>query len=173
MDLTDLIDFADQADQEIGKYRVEMTISPALLMNNTYAMPTLNWQSIKYGEAEIDQVPSDRRGVYAFSISHPSATLPPHGYVLYIGIGGRKCDRSLKQRYRDYLRPKSVIKRARIARMIANWSEVLRFNFAPVDNTVTSEQLEELEAQLNTALLPPFSEGDLKADIKKKRRAFR
>ncbi|MFZ5697236.1 MAG: hypothetical protein ACOY9J_00670 [Pseudomonadota bacterium] len=173
MDLTDVIDFADQADKEIGKYRVDFSISPALLTSNTYPIPALNWQSIKYGEAEIDQVPADRRGVYAFSICHPSAVLPPHGYVLYIGIAGRKSDRSLNSRYRDYLSKSSLLKRARIARMIANWHEVLRFNFAPVENSVTSEQLEELEAQLNTAMLPPFSEGDLQADIKMKRRAFR
>jgi len=57
--------------------------------------------------------------------------------------------------------------------MIGTWAEVLRFNFAPIDNSMTSEQLEQLEKDLNTALLPPFSEGDLEADTKKKRRAFK
>jgi len=33
--------------------------------------------------------------------------------------------------------------------------------------------LKALEAHLNTALLPPFSEGDLEAGTKRKRRAFR
>ena len=57
--------------------------------------------------------------------------------------------------------------------MIGTWHPVLRFYFAPVDNAVTSEQLEELEKQLNSTLLPPFAEGDLEAGIKQQRRAFR
>ncbi|WP_296714943.1 hypothetical protein, partial [Tistrella sp.] len=36
-----------------------------------------------------------------------------------------------------------------------------------------SDDLQALEKQLNTALMPPFSEGDLEADTKQKRRAFR
>jgi len=40
-------------------------------------------------------------------------------------------------------------------------------------NDVSSDDLKELEKQLNTALMPPFSEGDLEADTKQKRRAFR
>ena len=63
--------------------------------------------------------------------------------------------------------------RSRIARMIGTWQDVLRFHFAPVDDSMTSEELEQLEEDLNTALLPPFSEGDLEADTKKKRMAFR
>lgn len=57
--------------------------------------------------------------------------------------------------------------------MIGNWHEVLRFFYAPISNNVTSEELEDLEKKLNSAFLPPFSEGDLDADIKRKRRAFR
>ncbi|NDZ17782.1 hypothetical protein [Variovorax sp. WS11] len=173
MDLSSVVDFVNQADTEIGKYRFEIAISPSKLSNNAFVLAGLNWQSIKYGDAEIDQVPSDKRGIYAFSISYPSQILPPHGYILYIGIAGRRSDRSLKARYKDYLNPQKIIKRERIARMIANWQDVLRFHFAPVEDAITSDQLEELETQLNTALLPPFSEGDLEADTKRKRRAFR
>ena len=57
--------------------------------------------------------------------------------------------------------------------MVGTWRAVLRFYFAPVDEDVTSAQLEELERQLNGKLLPPMSEGDLEAGIKKQRRAFR
>lgn len=92
---------------------------------------------------------------------------------MYIGIAGRRSERSLKARYKDYLNPQKVIKRERIARMIANWQDVLRFYFAPVDSGITSTQLEKMEAQLNSAMLPPCSDGDLEADTKSKRRAFR
>jgi len=163
----------NQANNEIGKFQFTMTLSPTKLAFDSFNVASLPWESIKYGEAEIDKVPDDKRGIYAFSIHHPSQVLPPHGHILYIGIAGRQSDRSLKARYKDYLNVKKVIKRERIARMIGTWAEVLRFNFAPIDNSMTSEQLEQLEKDLNTALLPPFSEGDLEADTKKKRRAFK
>lgn len=172
MDLSSIIDFASQADEEIGKFRIEMILSPEKLSFDAYSVANLNWKSIKYGDAEIDQVPSDKRGIYAFSISQPSQVLPPHGHILYIGIAGRKSNRSLNARYKDYLNPQVVIKRSGIAKMIGTWHEVLRFHFAPVEDTMTSDELEQLEEHLNTALLPPFSVGDLEADTKKKRRAF-
>ena len=173
MDLSSIIDFANQADEEIGKFRIEMILSPEKLSFDAYSVQNLDWKSIKYGITEIDKIPSDKRGIYAFSISQASHVLPPHGHILYIGIAGRKSNRSLKARYRDYLNPQVIVKRTRIAKMIGTWHEVLRFNFAPVEDTMTSDELEQLEEHLNTALLPPFSEGDLEADTKKKRRAFK
>ncbi len=173
MKLSDISDFANQANNEIGKFQVTMTLSPDKLVFDAFNVPSLTWNSIKYGDAEVDKVPGDKRGVYAFSVYQPSQVLPPHGHILYIGIAGRKSNRSLKERYKDYLTPQKIIKRERIARMIGTWHKVLRFHFAPIDDAMTSEQLEQLERDLNTALLPPFSEGDLDADTKRKRRAFR
>lgn len=173
MDISDIIDFVEQANDEIGKFQLTMILSPEKLIFDTFKVASLNWDSIQYGEAEIDKVPSNKRGVYAFSISKPSKVLPPHGHILYIGIAGRGSGRSLKARYKDYLNPQKIIKRSRIARMIGTWHDVLRFHFAPIDDSMTSKELEQLEKELNTALLPPFSEGDLEADTKMKRRAFR
>ncbi len=173
MNLDSLIDFADEATAEIAKFTVDVTLSPMKMKANAYAIPDLNWDSISYGAAEINQVPNDKRGVYAFAICQRSDVLPPHGYILYIGIAGRDSERPLRARYKDYLNEKKVIKRARIARMIGTWHEVLRFFFAPVDDGFSSNDLKNLESQLNTALLPPFSEGDLEAETKHKRRAFR
>lgn len=173
LDLSAIIDFVNQANEEIGKFQVTMILSPEKLAFDSFNVASLNWDSIKYGSTEIDKIPEDKRGVYAFSISQPSQVLPPNGHILYIGIAGRRSDRSLKARYKDYLNPQKVIKRARIARMIGTWHNVLRFHFAPIDDSMTSAELEQLEKDLNTALLPPFSEGDLEADTKMKRRAFR
>jgi hypothetical protein len=173
LDLPEVIDFIDQADKEVGKYRIDFYLSPRKLASSAYVLPSLNWQSIKYGEADLDKVPNDKRGVYAFVIHQPSLVLPPHGYVMYIGIAGKRCNRSLKDRYRDYLNQKKVIKREKIAWMIANWHTVLRFYFAPVEKSITSDHLEEIEKQLNSAMLPPCSSADLEADTKRKRRAFK
>lgn len=175
MKLRRVLDFAKRADDEIGRYRIDgMMIAPEKLQFSSFVVPALIWTSIKYGDKEIAKVPDDRRGVYAFALCEQSPVLPPHGYVLYIGIAGaRKSNRSLRARYKDYLNENLILKRSRIAHMIGNWHKVLRFYFVPVENNFPSADLEKLEKQLNTALMPPFSVEDLEADTKKKRRAFK
>jgi len=173
LDLNSLIDFANEATEEIAKYTVPVILSPEKMMANGHAIDALAWDSISYGDEELGKVPADKRGIYAFAICRNNDVLPPHGYVLYIGIAGRDSERPLRDRYKDYLNAKKVKKRARIARMIGTWHQVLRFYFAPIDDDISSNDLKTLEKQLNTALLPPFAEGDLEAEIKKKRRAFR
>lgn len=173
MDRTKLIDFTNQAHEAVGKYRLDkIFLSPDNMRFSGYSVSALTWQSVPFGTADKDKVPDDKRGIYAFVLCEQNAFLPPHGYVLYIGIAGRKSGRSLRTRYGDYLNPTSVLKRERIARMIALWADVLRFYFVPVDDAMTSTELETLEDQLNSALMPPFSEGDLDAETKRKRRAF-
>jgi len=173
LDLDSLIDFANEATDEIAKYTVDITLSPDKMMADGCVIAALAWDSISYGEDELEKVPADKRGIYAFAVCRKNDVLPPHGYVLYIGIAGRDSERPLRDRYKDYLNARMVKKRARIARMIGTWYPVLRFFFAPIDDDVSSDDLKELEKQLNTALMPPFSEGDLEADTKQKRRAFR
>ena len=168
-----LIDFANEATAEIGKYRVPVTLSPTTMMADEHIVPALVWDSISYGDEELNRIPDNRRGVYAFAVCHNNDILPPHGYILYIGIAGKDSERPLRDRYRDYLNEKKVMKRVQIARMIGTWHRVLRFFFAPVGDDITSEDLKALERHLNTALMPPFSEGDLEADTRRKRRAFR
>lgn len=173
MDLNSVVDFVNQANDEVGKFKFDVILSPDKLQRNDYPLDVLNWDSILYDDAnELEKVPNDKRGLYAFAICHPSEVLPPHGYILYIGIAGRNSDRPLRARYKEYLNAKTVKKRARIARMIGTWSEVLRFYFAPVEDDVSTEDLQEIEKQLNTALMPTFSEGDLEADVKKKRSMY-
>ena len=172
MDISSIKDFVDQAHQEIGRYKVIVTLSPDQMMQDQYDFQNLSWASILYGEAEIAKVPDNKRGVYAFAACQDSKVLPPHGYILYIGIAGEDSDRSLRERYKDYLNVSKVRRRSGIARMIVDWRAVLRFFFAPVDDSVSSDELKKLEKQLNTALMPPFSERDLEADVKDKQRAF-
>ena len=166
------IDFANRATEKIGRYRISVTLSPALLMIDDYDLNQLSWCSVEYGDEELHKVPNDKRGVYAFAICRQSRVLPPHGYVLYIGIAGKDSDRSLRERYRDYLNNKKVMKRKKIALMIGNWHEVLRFFYAPVDDDLPTEDLQKLEQQLNTALLPPYSDRDMVAEVRDMRRAF-
>lgn len=172
MDLDSLIDFANEATETIAKHKVSVILSPKHILAEDYAIAALSWDSIDYGEDEIEKVPADKRGIYAFVVCKNNDVLPSHGYVLYIGIAGRDSERPLRARYKDYLNAKTVRKRAGIARMIGTWHSVLRFFFAPIDDNVPSDDLKEIEKQLNTALMPPFSKGDLEADIRQQRRAF-
>lgn len=173
MNINSLVDFANQANDIIGKFRIEFVLSPEQLSVDQYGIDSLQCDSISYGDAELNKVPDDKRGVYAFAICKQGHKVqPPHGYVLYIGIAGRDSDRSLRKRYMDYLNEKKFMKRERIARMIGTWHSVLRFFFAPVNDSVSSSDLQIIEEKLNSALLPPFSIGDLEAGIKSKRRAF-
>ncbi len=174
MDLDSVVDFANQAQDEIGKFKLDVILSPDKLQRDDHLLDALNWDSILYNDAnELEKVPNDKRGLYAFAICQPSDVLPPHGYILYIGIAGRNSNRSLRARYKDYLNTKQVLKRPRIVRMIGIWNKVLRFYFAPIDDDISTEDLQKIEMQLNTALMPPFSEGDLEADAKSKRKAFK
>lgn len=173
MDIESLKDFANEATAEIAKFTVSVTLSPDKMLAGGHAIPALAWESVPYGDEELNKVPADKRGVYAFAVCQNNDVLPPHGYVLYIGIAGLDSDRPLRARYKDYLNEKKVIKRARIARMIGTWHQVLRFFFAPIDDDISSDDLKVLEQQLNTALMPPFSEADLEAETKKMRKAFR
>ena len=173
MDFSKIDDFAARADKEVGRFMLSFSLSPERLLMDKFELPKLDWKSVAYLDKKgIDKVPDDRRGIYAFAICVNGVVLPAHSYVLYIGIAGKNSHRSLKARYRDYFSESKVLPRVKVANMIAKWRTVLRFYYAPIENDVTSEQLEALEKQLNGALMPPVSVGDLEASLKRKRRAF-
>lgn len=174
LDLAGLDAFVDAATQTIAKHSLTFVLTPEHLAARNSVLESLDWQAVPFADTEaLVRIPDDKRGVYAFAIRQESTVLPPHSYVLYIGIAGRRSQRSLRDRYKDYLSASHLIRRARLARMISTWHNVLTFYFAPVESAVTSNQLQTLERELNSALIPPFSEGDLEADLKQKRRAFR
>ena len=173
LNIKPLVDFADEVHESFGKFNRDFTLIPHQLMATDYITDYLTWDSIRYGRNELNRVPNDRRGVYAFAVCQESNVLPPHCYVLYIGMAGRDSDRPLRERYRDYLIPSRIAKRDGVKVMIGRWHEVLRFYFAPVDDDVSSDEIRDLERQLNTALVPPYSEADIDANVRRHRRAFR
>ena len=170
--MTDPLDDFVNASAEQLKYRFTVTLDPDRLTAADSELKPLAWDSIPYGPNEIHRIPDNKRGVYAFAISYPSDVLPLHSYILYIGIAGRDSQRSLRARYRDYLNRRSLLKRERFARMVVCWGPILRFFFAPVEETVTSDDLKSLERRLNTAFMPPFSINDLDARARQMQRAF-
>ncbi len=170
----ELADFAMQANKMIGNYRLEFTISPKTLRSSTYCVAGLAWHSIKFDKAEFKKLPNDKRGVYALVLCEPNSALPQHGYVLYIGIAGRDSNRSLRSRCGDYLNAKKLIKaRQGIAFAIGNWRDVLHLFYVAVDDSVSNSDLKQLERELNGALMPPYSRGDVEATTKNMQKAFK
>ena len=172
MNFEELDDFVKEATEEIAQFKIPFILSPPKMMADDYNIDVLNWDAINFGSEEKNKIPNNKRGIYAFGVVQESTILPPHGYILYVGIAGHKSKRALRDRYGDYLNAKKVAKRPKVARMISTWRKVLKFYFAPVDDDFSSEDLRRLEGQLNTALMTPFSENDLDTNAKKQRRAF-
>ena len=173
MDIKALEDNAYEGYRQVGQYILGFTISPERMMADIRSISDLDWRSVRYGVAdESKKIPNDKRGIYAFSVSWNNDVLPPHGYILYIGIAGRRSRRSLRARYRDYLSESKISERPRIVRMIGTWHHILNFLYAPVADDFPSEKLEELEKDLNTALLPPFSVRDARKTSRDMRGRF-
>lgn len=128
----------------------------------------LNWQKLRFNENNKASI-SNERGIYAFVVSIANTLIPQHGYIVYIGITGARNPRSLKARYADYLRERRLgSKRPRIRTMFSLWGDHLDFWFAPCPDT--DLDLEVLERELNTLIIPPFVEKDFedwaRGDIK-------
>ena len=70
MNLDDLIDFANKVNEDISRYWRPFVLNPSRLLADDFVVPHLDWHAIPYGRAEINQVPNDRRGVYAFCGSY-------------------------------------------------------------------------------------------------------
>ena len=130
---------------------------------------TLQWRQKPFSRENAARI-AEQPGVYAFAIAHGQAGLPPHGYILYIGQVGAKSGppRTLRARFKDYLREKSRAKRPHVAYFLNAWETCLVFHFASVDpNTV---DLLDVEKRLNDAMVPPYSRADFSPKIRQMKR---
>jgi hypothetical protein len=119
---------------------------------------SLAWQRLRFTDANKAKIPTDR-GIYAFMVAVETPLIPSHGYIVYVGITGARAPRSLQERYNDYLRERRLgSKRPRIQTMFELWGDHLDFWFAPCPDPALD--LEKLERELNTLIIPPFVEKD-------------
>ena len=162
----------DAAISAIKAYELKFILNTEKIFSLEASQCPLQWNSIKFGANEKDKIPGNKRGVYAFVISDPKSFLPSHGYIMYIGIAGKNSNRSLRERYGDYLKNSEVRLRPHIRHMIVQWHQILRFHFAPVADDFSSEQLAALEKRLISAFLPPCCKSDIAANTRRQVSAF-
>ena len=60
MEFKKLSDFANEANEQLGAFRLEFMLSPDLLSRDDYEIDVLKWDSIKYGNEELGKVPDDK-----------------------------------------------------------------------------------------------------------------
>lgn len=163
------IDFVKKVD-ELGSWQREFILSPVQWA--AFSAPCdLEWYWVPFGRANRGDLP-DEKGVYAFVVEPTLDNVFTHGYVMYIGQTGHESNHTLKKRFGDYLsNQRNINRRHGIHYLLNKWSSHLFFYFSEVDDSAVS--LKSVEKALNDALLPPYSIGDLSAEIKDVRKVLR
>ena len=164
--VNDFVSAVDDVRRDIRDFLV----SPQRWRTSRVTTP-LAWTSVKFEPGNRDQVPA-ARGIYAFTVMHANDYFPPHGFIMYIGIAGARAqERTLHDRFYEYVREQQRFKRPRVHYMLTKYKDDLYFNYA----TVTDERLdlEQLELDLNDAIVPPVVVKDFTAEIRAIVAAFR
>src|ERR1035438_1992753 len=169
--MTQYHDFATHAadQKEIAYYTQSFILHPKQLQGLQLPV-SLAWQRIPFLSHNATSV-TEKPGVYAFVIQHEAQGLPPHGYIAYIGqTGAKRKDRTLRDRFKDYFGERKRPKRPRIYELLNKWEECLVFHFARIDPGVAN--LLDIEAKLNDAIMPPYSQQDFSAEIRMKKQIW-
>jgi hypothetical protein len=124
----------------------------------------LAWNRVDFKPASQASVPKVR-GIYVFSLENNRVKLPPHGYILYVGITGDGTSAAtLNSRFAQYIRHQTTrAGRPAVTYMLDNWAEDLAFYFSPVSNTKVS--LAKIETRFIDAIIPPINKRDMSAEI--------
>jgi hypothetical protein len=125
----------------------------------------LNWQVFEFNYGSTNAIPS-LPGVYAFLIQPRLACNLDASYLMYIG----KTDRSLRQRYREYLQETmDPSGRPRIIDTLIRYSGYIYFSCATIiDPDIALQQIED---ELLRALIPP-NNSELPAEVRRIVNAF-
>lgn len=123
----------------------------------------LMWEKVKFAPSNRSAIPKER-GIYAFVLELSPTKLPPHGYILYVGITGDDSNSNLYKRYGQYLLAhRNQDGRPAVYYMMDNWSEELFFHFVPLPNI--NIDLAKMERAFINAVLPPVNKRDIDAKI--------
>jgi len=144
----------------LRKYRKTFILSPEQwqLLN----IPRLAWRNVKFSRENKVNIPQVR-GIYLFMIKNETNLLPPHGYIAYVGLTGDDRERTLNDRYGDYLRDQSRPKRIHIYELLNRWRNDIYFYFAEIPDRAVS--LSEIETNLLDSLIPPYNRKDFTGEF--------
>lgn len=125
----------------------------------------LQWQVFEFNRQTIPNIPNEP-GVYSFLVQPRIACNLDASYLMYVG----KTDRSLRQRYREYLREVDCTTgRPQIIHTLIRYSGHVFFSCASVINQlITPAQVED---ELLKAFMPP-NNPTLPAEVRRIRDAF-
>jgi hypothetical protein len=123
----------------------------------------LDWKKIRFDAIGHATVPQER-GIYAFTVELAPTKLPPHGYILYVGITGDDSNANLYRRYNQYLlNLQNEDGRPAVFYMMKNFEDHLFFNFVALPNQAID--LAKIERAFINAVMPPVNKRDLEASI--------
>lgn len=153
------LDIVNEIDG-LRKYRKTFILSPVQwqLLN----IPRLGWNNVKFTKENLDHVP-DVRGIYLFIIKYNCDLLPNHGYIAYVGLTGNDNERTLNDRYKEYLRDQVRPKRYHIHELLNRWKDDIYFYFAEVPDRAIP--LTVIETNLLDTLIPPYNRKDFTGDF--------
>ena len=76
MNLDEITDFANDVNREIASYAPDIILNPDRLLADDFTIPRLNWYAVSYGEDDLNLVPDDKRGIYAFAVRIDNPDIP-------------------------------------------------------------------------------------------------
>ena len=105
--------------------------------------------------------------------SSPRRTfVPPHGYILYIGIAGLDSDRSLRARYEGLFQAERSRTPPGCKEDDRHLASHPALSLWPCGRQHSIAELRAMERRLITAFLPPFCKDDIEAETRAKMAAF-
>jgi len=128
-----------------------------------FTMDNLEWNQTKFQTNNSEQIPQSK-GIYCFVIKHDNPCFPSHGYITYIGKTGDGNERTLRDRYKDYIREKRRPKRVHIYELLNQWEEDLYFQYWEAGDDI---DLGEVETNLLDCIIPPLNRKDFTGDFGK------
>lgn len=135
-----------------------------------------NWTTIKYlndngsdFHSDLQKVPSDKGGLYMFSI-HCPIIIGRTEFPVYIGRALLTEGQNLRKRCKEYFQKYyKENERPKITKMIKYWANDLHLSFIVMKE---NKQLIDYEKKLINSLLLPFNDQIPEKEIKQAKKAF-
>lgn len=142
------IDEEDEMEAHTHKFRLWPKLWLEYMQNHSF---TFSWHSFQLNECQIGNIP-EKPGIYTLIIQPGIALHPFCSYLAYVG----KTERTLKERFREYLKEKNTTTgRPKIVRWLNKYEGHTFFCCTAIEDT---DLIEKIEDALITAWVPPCND---------------